>query len=311
MATPVDLPELLDALDPDATLVQRHLWLIGLVVWVRGDGSAVATSLSRLTLLLDALQQRPHTRELLQRWWRNLLDTVDATALLADYGFASRSAFVSEFSERMRLKLMPATPETADASALFSLVFNDAFDAQWIAALDDTLLTRLADLLQPDPPAGPVSKSQGPCATAWQTSLMEAVTFCTSQIRATGFSPELRLRMSTPAREAGPFHALSTRLEALHQAHLTCPDQASGGHHQALTHYVEQLDACRHAAASVYTHLDAHGISVNLVFQLRQLRARVLRIRALLDGGPGAAQSARAVRLQLLAGRGQGGRAQR
>jgi site-specific recombinase len=283
MATPVDLPELLDALDPDATLVQRHLWLIGLVVWVRGDGSAVATSLSRLTLLLDALQQRPHTRELLQRWWRNLLDTVDATALLADYGFASRSAFVSEFSERMRLKLMPATPETADASALFSLVFNDAFDAQWIAALDDTLLTRLADLLQPDPPAGPVSKSQGPCATAWQTSLMEAVTFCTSQIRATGFSPELRLRMSTPAREAGPFHALSTRLEALHQAHLTCPDQASGGHHQALTHYVEQLDACRHAAASVYTHLDAHGISVNLVFQLRQLRARVLRIRALLD----------------------------
>jgi site-specific recombinase len=33
----------------------------------------------------------------------------------------------------------------------------------------------------------------------------------------------------------------------------------------------------------VYDHLDAHGISVDLVFRLRQLRERVLRARALLD----------------------------
>jgi len=44
-----------------------------------------------------------------------------------------------------------------------------------------------------------------------------------------------------------------------------------------------QLEACRQAASSVYTHLDTHGISVDLVFRLRQLRQRVLRIRALLD----------------------------
>ena len=40
----------------------------------------------------------------------------------------------------------------------------------------------------------------------------------------------------------------------------------------------ERLEACRSAAASVYTHLDAHGISVDLVFRLRQLRERVLRV---------------------------------
>jgi site-specific recombinase len=39
-----------------------------------------------------------------------------------------------------------------------------------------------------------------------------------------------------------------------------------------------QLDAFRHAAASVYTHLDAHGISMDLVFRLRQLRGRVIRV---------------------------------
>jgi site-specific recombinase len=51
----------------------------------------------------------------------------------------------------------------------------------------------------------------------------------------------------------------------------------------ALHQFRDRLDACRQAAATVYTHLEAHGISVNLVFQLRQLRERVLRIRALLD----------------------------
>jgi site-specific recombinase len=45
-----------------------------------------------------------------------------------------------------------------------------------------------------------------------------------------------------------------------------------------LRRFQERLDACRQAAASVYTYLDEHGgISVNLVFQLRQLRERVQR----------------------------------
>jgi site-specific recombinase len=45
----------------------------------------------------------------------------------------------------------------------------------------------------------------------------------------------------------------------------------------------DRLDACRASASSVYTHLEDNGISVGLVFRLRQLRERVLRIRELLD----------------------------
>ena len=105
-----DLAALLDSLDSSARVVDRHLWLIDLLHWLRGDASSVSATVSRLTLLVDALQQRPATRSQLQAWWQVLLDTVDATALLADFGFASRSAFISEFFERLRLKLMPGTP---------------------------------------------------------------------------------------------------------------------------------------------------------------------------------------------------------
>ena len=281
MTAKPDLAALLETLDSQASPVQRHLWLIELLDWLRGDSSSVAATHSRLTLLLDALQQRPTTRAKLQAWWLRLQSTVDATALLADFGFASRSAFASELFERLRLKLLPGTPETADASTLFSLVLGSAFDARWIAALDANLLLRLADVLQ-----GPAADKPGPGKpqpSAWQATLMEAIIFCTSQIRATGFSPELRLRMSTPARQSGPFHALSSDLDKLLVIVRDGPAHATAQRTQALQQYLAQLDACRHAAASVYTHLDAHGISVNLVFQLRQLRERALRIRALLD----------------------------
>ncbi|MDD2843443.1 MAG: site-specific recombinase [Rhodoferax sp.] len=289
MAVRSDLSELLDALDPQADLAHRHLWLIALLGWIRGNRDSVPRALARINLLLDTLQQRPEVRTRLQAWWQKLLGTVDATALLADYGFSSRSAFASELMERLRLKFLPATPETADASALFALAFRDAFDARWLIALDDAALVRLADLLQTrclDVELGHcawLTDSQQREISPWQATLLEALTFCTSQIRATGFSPELRLRMSMPARETAPFHALAPDFDALQAAFLASPQQHSAARQAALHQFLARLDACRHAAASVYTHLEAHGISVNLVFQLRQLRTRVLRIRALLE----------------------------
>lgn len=276
-----DLPELLAALDPQAELVQRHLWLIALFEWLRGDCRSVPASIARIQLLLDAAHARPDTRARLQAWWQTLVDTLDGTTLLADYGFAARSAFVSEFAERIRQKLLPGTPETADASALFSLVLSDGFDAQWLAALDEPTLARIAALLQPQL-AGPADDAAS-AISPWQGTVLEAITFCTSQVRAMGFSPELRLRMSAPAREAGPFHALDYDFDAVRAAYLASPAEDSAERQAALQQFRERLEACRSAAASVYTHLDAHGISVSLVFQLRQLRERVLRIRALLD----------------------------
>ncbi|MBP8288056.1 MAG: site-specific recombinase [Rhodoferax sp.] len=278
-----DLAALLDTLDPAADVVERHLWLIDLTDWLRGDASSVNATVSRLTLFVDALQQRPSARSQLQTWWHTLLNTVDATALLADFGFASGSAFISELFERIYLKLMPGTPETADAAMLFSLALGHRFDAQWIAALEPSLLARLADLLQTPPASLPIAALPPDGLTHWQCTLMGAITFCTGQIRATGFSPELRQRMNAPARWDSPFHALGKDLEAVFATLRASPVASTSARTQALEHFLSRLDDCRHAAASVYTHLDAHGISVNLVFELRQLRARVQRIHALLD----------------------------
>ena len=270
-----DLASLLAELDPAADLAQRHLWLIRLLAWVRGQDRSVPAAVGRVQLFLDAAQARPDFAPRLQAWWATLVEHVDITTLLADFGFAPRTALISEVAERIRTRLLPGSPETIDASELFMLALPSAFDAEWLAALDEATLARLVALLTP---AGAENTS----TSAWHRALLDAITYCAGQILSTGYAPELRLRMSDSTRQAQPFHALlrdveSLRVEVLHP--LRTPERRD----EAAQRLRERLEACRAAASTVYAHLEENGISVGLVFRIRQLRTRILRVRELLD----------------------------
>ena len=274
-AASLDLQGLLARLDPTADVAQRHIWLIDVFDWLRGDRASPQAAVGRVSLLLDAVEARPELRERLRAWWRAFTQAVDLTTLLADYGFAPRTAFVSELTERLRRKILPGTPETTDASDLFRMVLPGAFDAGWIALLDDTQLARIGTLLAD----AALDDIDG--APRWRHTVMDAVTYCSSQVVAAGFSPELRLRMSA-ASESRAFHALMSDLDALREQMFRAP-RDEDALQAAFVAFRDRLDACRASASSVYTHLEDNGISVGLVFRLRQLRERVLRIRELLD----------------------------
>jgi site-specific recombinase len=264
-----DLPSLLATLDPAATPVRRHLWLVALLDWVRGDRSSAATSLERLRLLAEALETDDILRERAQQWWRAFLSGIDGTTLLADHGFAQRPAFLSEFFSRLLSRLLPATPQTRDASELYTLLFPHAFDVAWLRLLDPYLEQRLARLLVPD--AAPSAQ--------WRQALEDSLACCITQICAIGYGSELRLRMGSEPSALQSFRELSIGFERLRSA------LASQSHtlEAEASAFKMQLDACRLASNSVYAHLEEHGISVDVVFRLRQLRERVLRCRLLLD----------------------------
>ncbi|KLN57196.1 site-specific recombinase [Variovorax paradoxus] len=274
-AASLDLQGLLARLDPTADVAQRHIWLIDVFDWLRGDRASPQAAVGRVSLLLGAIEARPELRERLRAWWRAFTQAVDLTALLADYGFAPRTAFVSELTERLRRKILPGTPETTDASDLFRIVLPGAFDAGWIALLDDAQLARIGALL------ADTALDDIDGAPRWRHTVMDAVTYCSSQVVAAGFSPELRLRMSA-ASESRAFHALMSDLDALREQMFRAP-RDEDALQAAFVAFRDRLDACRASASSVYTHLEDNGISVGLVFRLRQLRERVLRIRELLD----------------------------
>jgi len=64
-----------------------------------------------------------------------LLQTVDVSTLLADFGFAQRTALISELTDRLRRKILPGTPETIDSAELFAPVAPSRFDAEKLAAI--------------------------------------------------------------------------------------------------------------------------------------------------------------------------------
>ena len=282
-----DLRTLLARLDPEASLAARHVWLITLFEWLRGDKSSPDASISRLQTFIDAVNAQPELQQRLKAWWQVLLQTVDVTTLLADFGFAPRTAFVSELAHRLRRKILPGTPETIDAAELFALVAPSRFDAQWLAAIPDTQIDQLVALLSNDV-----------CGDRllWQHRLMDALTYCTAQIRATGFAPELRLRMDRANDDDRAFHPLANDLDALRQIFFD-PAQGDEELKAAIAKLRARLETCRQAVNGVYTHFEENGISVGMVFMLRQLRERIVRVRELLDTLTSATPAQAAIKL--------------
>lgn len=275
MATPqLELIDLLRTLDPQAPRAERHLWLMQLLDWVRGERTDPEAAVARVRTLLDAAELRSEWVALWHQWWTEFLTEVDATPLLADLGFAPRSAFFAELAERVRRKLIPPTPETTDLRELFPLLFPGEFDAKWLRALDKPTLERLRRVLFADEGGG------GAPAYALRT-LLNALAYAVIQVSAIGQSAEVRTRMAASVQRERPFAQLPITFEALRQAVLT-QGRSSAPALVALGQLREQLDACRAAASSVYAHLEEHGISVHIEFQLRQLRQRIIRVKALL-----------------------------
>ena len=264
-----DLPTLLDTADPGAPRADRHLWLIALVDALRPADTAAgdtATPLARLGHLLDLLDADPLLARRCRVLLRSVFATADAGTLLADFGFSPRSGFGAELIDRLRLLTLPGTPDTGDLGQLFQMVFHDPRDADWLDAIDAPTLARIERLLVDDHVRG-----------HWHQALIDSVQMLASQVRAVGLSASIRPRLDPTLLADRPFHQLA-------QAAALLSDAADPHEQQQQMNYLRVLlDTCRTAAASVREHLDAWGVSVDVVFQIEQLHERIARIEALLN----------------------------
>jgi site-specific recombinase len=274
-----DLTALLNAADPRAPQALRHTWLVRLLEWLRHaappkDGEPLPaeprTPLAALRLrhLLNVLERHPehraHVQGLLHAFWRE----IDAVALFADFGLAPRMSLRSEVTSRIRQRLLPRSPETSDLAELFPLLFEPT-DGAWLDALDAPLRERAAALLAPPPDA-----------RDWRRAMLDAVGILVSAVQAAGYAGPLRRRMSPALLEDEPFRQLSGGAEALRAALLAGDDAGALRQAQWLR---TLLDACARASDSITEHLEEYGISVDIVFEMDQLRARIHRIELLLE----------------------------
>jgi len=256
-----------------SSLAERNRWLWMVWRWIRSDSQHIEISTSRFASLVHELHQHPHTRERWNGWWLAFVRDMDASRLIAELGFAARPSFASELGRRLRLQWLPTTPDTRDLATLAEMLRPSAIDPRWLCSLSDDNLRKLSEL---------VNTPSGEAQTWALDMVMQALLHSIGQVMAIGFQPELRMRMDDQSQGEQAFRDLPIRLEALRLAvvqHGRLSTQAL----EASQAVRQQLDLARNAAQTVYNHLDQYGISVGIVFSLRQLRKRMLRIRSLLN----------------------------
>jgi site-specific recombinase len=227
----------------------------------------------RLRHLLGVLERHPEDEARVAEMLGLFLREVDSAALLADFGFAPRTGLWAEFGRRLRSRLLPLTPATSDLGELFALLFPSNADVAWLGAIDDATLARLTRLLE----IGIASP-----ARHWREPFFEAITFLASTVRAAGFSPQLRQRMSPSLLADAPFHQLARVAERLREHGESNEPEDHALFLQEAQYLRALLETCRHCAASVHEHLEAHGVSVDVVFEVDQLGQRAQRIDSLL-----------------------------
>ena len=286
-----DLTALLNAADPKASRAERHLWLVRLLEWLRrapvdAEERITPAPVLRLKHLLGVLdrnaEHQARVAALLRRFWRE----IDSAALLADFGFAPRMDLWGELGRRIRARVLPLTPDTSDLGELFALLFPGDDDARWLRALDDATLDRLRPYVEAPNEAGAVNAEplEPDARRDWRLPFLDAIMFLASAVRASGFSPALRPRMSPELLADRPFRQLAQVAEQV-RAHAEASD-AAGADDSALLREAQYLrallDVCRDAADSVHEHLETHGVSVDVVFEVDQLRERTHRIELLL-----------------------------
>jgi len=289
----LQLDAILAAADPDAPLADRNQWLIELGYWLRRDGSlgpdVEAGSRSypahvRLRYLLQVLARHSDWSDSFARTVRSIVRDNDPTSLFCDTGVASHPGIWSEMVDRLQARFLPPPPNRSDMAGLFALVFVDENDAEWVEALDGDLVERLAHALLEgsdegvDEGAGGETDGLNRLHRAREATLTASIQVLVSQVKATGLSQAIRTRLRGRVEDT-PFFRLDSAIAALCEEGLAHGDEAFA---HRLNYFRALLDGCHAAARQVYDDLEENGVSVEVVFQIERMKARLARIDLLL-----------------------------
>jgi site-specific recombinase len=288
---------LANAPDDDAPYPERSEWLIEFAHWLHRGGAMLAApsaervdadtrahpAHARLRYLFHVLDRNPAWKTRVARILRGVLRETDGISLLCDAGMPVHAGFFGALFERIDSSLIPPAPNRRELSALFTLMFPSQADAEWIDALPDDLLARLAELFAFD-----VTEDEHHDPGSISRDLLAALHNLTCQISSTGLSQTVRSRLSGDDSkqpiETQPFYRLTRAMLAVETASEAADES---GDTSKLLHEVNYLrvllDECREAVDEVFAHLYRNGVSVDIVFQVERMRMRIQRAELLLN----------------------------
>ncbi len=298
------LDSLLAQADPNAPLGARNEWLMEMGYWLRrpsptnanADADADASVLStysehaRMRLLLQVLDRNAAQGERVGAVLRSILLDNDARSLFADTGMSASHALTGELISRLQTKLLPVAPNQPELAVVFALLFVQERDAQWVAALDESLIERLCGYVANN-------DANSGAMLGLKSALNDSIVLLCNQIAAAALEAPIRLRLDGNKAHASALMQLAKLSYDLVQAPPSCSAQG-----ELMAQLRAALSLARIAIDSVYEHLERFGVSVDVVFQVERARLRIERVDQLLAvwAGPASFAAYAALTSQLI-----------
>jgi site-specific recombinase len=233
--------------------------------------SASHPALVRLEWLVVALERLPAARRRFQASLLAVLEATRGVKLLGEIGLPNNRGLLAETTDRLTRRFLPEPPATHELWRLAGHIVRTLEDLEWLGPDADPLLNRLAA-------AG---------GDAWQPlrgALLDAIGLLTTRIGALGMSEALRTRTGSDTLRGSPLFRL-TRAGLPEMPELIAASRA----------HLEQVRAA----------LEAHGVSIEVVYSIDAIERSLARLELLLPFVRGDAMAATAIRSVLTAvGRG-------
>jgi site-specific recombinase len=266
--------------NPFADWNERANWMIDVAEWLRREPRTAMLDETawrrvkrlRTRFLLDWLDGHRDVRRVVQATLQKTLRESVGPELFCATGLPREPAFFSELWERIIKMVLPKSTQK-DLSALFTAMFPEPADADWLLELDHKTMSRIRALCADDN-----------IAHNYRQQIDEALVYLVTMIVSVGISHDFRQRLEprTPL-QATPFMALRRELETYLLGRAD--DEA------ALRSVRMLLAVCQAQTDRIYAHLDEYGVSVGLVYRIERMRAQLARMGRLIDlraTGPGA-----------------------
>jgi site-specific recombinase len=274
------LDVLASSASPAQSLEERLNWLVDLAQWIRRPGheeEAPSANMSlqsgRLRRLLDVLERNPEWKLAVARTLRSIIRETRAVSLFSETGLPRQSGLLTEMSERLARKFLPAQPGSAELGPLFERLFPFAGDDVWIENLDEAALERFGALLEHE--VGPDEKD-------WNKlfeELEDALAYLAAQIRVTGCSGGIRRLLKHQSVRELAFFKLAGALSGAFAASEKGDEAALAAE---LNHLQSLLDGCHRDRAEALEHLEKSGVSTEVVYHLAFIEASLQRFQELL-----------------------------
>ena len=248
-----------------ATYAERVEWVREALRWIGQDigdphdEAGIARAHARVRFLLQLAARGTAAGQAVGRLLAQLLREVDLEQFATNGGVPRRSGFMRELYERVLGLILPRPDYRHDPTALAASLLGHPRTIAWIDLLPGEQAGQLAELF--------VDRDSR--ATV-EPQLASAMLTLASEAQAVGLAQEVRRRFSNQTAIASPFGRLVGAVDMF----VAAPDAGQPSLNRT-------IDDCLKLLATLESHFDEAGVSVDLVYRGERTRAQLEELRLL------------------------------